>query len=69
MYKSDTILIGSVPLGGGWPVRIQSMTNTDTMDTRASVEQCIKIIEAGADFVRLTSEGVRVAENLAVIKM
>lgn len=44
------------------------MTNTDTMDTRASVEQCIKIIEAGADFVRLTAQGVREAENLAVIK-
>ena len=44
------------------------MTNTDTLDTRASVEQCIRIIEAGADFVRLTAQGVREAENLANIK-
>jgi (E)-4-hydroxy-3-methylbut-2-enyl-diphosphate synthase len=44
------------------------MTNTDTMDTKASVSQCIRIIEAGADYIRLTAQGVREAENLAVIK-
>jgi (E)-4-hydroxy-3-methylbut-2-enyl-diphosphate synthase len=44
------------------------MTNTDTLDTKASVAQCIRIIEAGADYVRLTTQGVREAENLAVIK-
>ena len=44
------------------------MTNTDTLDTKASVAQCIRIIEAGADYVRLTAQGVREAENLAVIK-
>jgi (E)-4-hydroxy-3-methylbut-2-enyl-diphosphate synthase len=60
--------IGSVPLGGDYPIRIQSMTNTDTLDTKASVAQCIRIIEAGADYVRLTTQGVREAENLAVIK-
>ena len=67
-YISSAILVGSIPLGGTYPVRIQSMTNTDTLDTRASVEQCIRIIEAGADFVRLTAQGVREAENLANIK-
>ncbi len=67
-HLSAELLIGAIPLGGGWPVRIQSMTNTDTMDTRASVAQCIRIIEAGADFVRLTAQGVKEAENLAVIK-
>jgi len=60
--------IGSVPLGGDYPIRIQSMTNTDTLDTKASVAQCIRIIEAGADYVRLTAQGVREAENLAIIK-
>ena len=44
------------------------MTNTDTLNTKASVAQCIRIIEAGADFVRLTAQGIREAENLANIK-
>jgi (E)-4-hydroxy-3-methylbut-2-enyl-diphosphate synthase len=68
VYTSSVILVGSVPLGGSHPVRIQSMTNTDTLDTKASVAQCIRIIEAGADFVRLTAQGVREAENLASVK-
>ncbi len=67
-YKSSPVLIGSVPLGGDHPIRIQSMTNTNTLDTKASVAQCIRIIEAGADFVRLTAQGIREAENLANIK-
>ena len=67
-YLSKPIFIGSVPMGGDYPVRIQSMTNTDTLDTKASVAQCIRIIEAGADYVRLTAQGVREAENLASIK-
>ena len=67
-YISSEVLIVTVPLGGKNPIRIQSMTNTDTLDTKASVEQCIRIIEAGADYVRLTAQGVREAENLALIK-
>ena len=67
-YISDPVLVGSVPLGGTNPIRLQSMTNTNTLDTRASVAQCIRIIEAGADFVRLTAQGVREAQNLENIK-
>ena len=67
-YISESVYIGSVPLGGDNPVRLQSMTNTDTLDTRSTVEQCIRIIEAGADYVRLTAQGTKEAENLAVIK-
>jgi (E)-4-hydroxy-3-methylbut-2-enyl-diphosphate synthase len=67
-YISTPVLIGTIPLGGEYPIRIQSMTNTDTLDTKASVAQCIRIIEAGADFVRLTAQGIREAENLAAIK-
>jgi len=67
-YVSSVVTIGTIPLGGEWPIRIQSMTNTDTLDTKASVAQCIRIIEAGADYVRLTAQGIREAENLAVIK-
>jgi (E)-4-hydroxy-3-methylbut-2-enyl-diphosphate synthase len=67
-YKSSELLIGSIPIGGENPVRIQSMTNSDTLDTGASVAQCIRIIEAGADYVRLTAQGVKEAENLSIIK-
>ena len=67
-YKSSVINIGAISLGGDHPIRMQSMTNTDTLDTKASVAQCIRIIEAGADFVRLTAQGIREAENLAIIK-
>ncbi len=55
-------------MGGDLPVRVQSMTSTDTLDTAASVSQCIRIIEAGGELVRLTAQGSREAENLAVIK-
>ena len=55
-------------MGGDLPVRVQSMTNTDTLDTAASVSQSIRIIEAGGELVRLTAQGVREAENLAKIK-
>jgi (E)-4-hydroxy-3-methylbut-2-enyl-diphosphate synthase len=67
-FKSDIISIGSLTLGGDLPVRVQSMTNTDTLDTAASVSQCIRIIEAGGELVRLTAQGAREAENLAAIK-
>ncbi len=67
-YISSVVSIGSTPLGGDYPIRIQSMTNTDTLDTKASVAQCIRIIEAGADYVRLTAQGIKEAENLAKIK-
>lgn len=67
-YHSSPIQIGNILLGGDNPIRIQSMTNTDTLDTAASVAQCIRIIEAGGDLVRLTAQGVREAENLALIR-
>lgn len=60
--------IGDTPLGGENSIRIQSMTNTNTNDTEASAEQVIRIVEAGSDYVRLTAQGVREAENLRNIK-
>ncbi|WP_108821008.1 4-hydroxy-3-methylbut-2-en-1-yl diphosphate synthase [Dysgonomonas sp. Marseille-P4361] len=65
---SSETRIGDIPLGGTNPIRIQSMTNTNTNDTEASAEQVIRIVEAGADYVRLTAQGVREAENLRNIK-
>jgi len=55
-------------LGGDAPVRLQSMTNTSTLDVKASVAQVIRIIEAGGDMVRLTTQGIKEAEALAIIK-
>ena len=66
--KTHTVHIGDLPLGSDYPVRLQSMTNTNTMDTEATVAQCIRIIEAGGEYVRITAPGVREAEHLAVIK-
>lgn len=65
---SSETRIGNTPLGGTNPIRVQSMTNTNTNDTEASAEQVIKIVKAGADYVRLTAQGVREAENLKNIK-
>ena len=65
---SSETKIGNTPLGGKNPIRIQSMTNTNTNDTDASVTQIMKIIKAGGDYVRLTAQGVREAENLKTIK-
>lgn len=65
---SSVAQIGNIPLGGDNPIRIQSMTTTNTNDTEASVEQAIRIIEAGGEYVRLTAQGVREAENLNNIK-
>lgn len=61
---SSVVNVGATPLGGDNPVRIQSMTTTSTNDTEGSVEQAIRIIEAGGEYVRLTTQGVREAENL-----
>jgi len=55
-------------LGGTYPIRVQSMTNTNTQDTKTTVEQCIRIINSGADYVRLTTQGRKEAENLVNIK-
>ena len=66
--KSTTVQIGDTPMGGDNPIRIQSMTNTSTLDTEKSIAQCISIIDAGADYVRLTAQGRREAENLANIR-
>lgn len=66
--KTFSVEIGNTQLGGDYPIRIQSMTNTSTMDTDGSVDQCKRIIDAGADLVRLTAQGVREAQNLEIIR-
>ncbi len=66
--QTREVSVGSLLIGSAHPLRIQSMTNTPTMDTGSSVRQCIRIIDAGADLVRLTSRNIAEAENLANIK-
>ncbi len=66
--ETATVKIGMVTLGGMYPIRLQSMTDTDTKDTESTVNQIIRILDAGADFVRLTVQGVREAENLKNIR-
>ncbi len=66
--KTTTVNIANTPLGSDFPVRVQSMTSTSTMDTEGSVAQCRRICDAGADYVRLTAQGVREAENIGVIR-
>lgn len=60
--------VGNTGIGGNNPVRIQSMNNTSTMDTSSSVKQALKIVEAGGELVRLTTQGVREAENMSNIR-
>jgi len=67
-YKTREVSIGNVPLGGNNPIRIQSMTTTDTMDTIATVEQSIRMIETGCDYVRITAPSINEAQNLKNIK-
>lgn len=67
-FKTREVTIGNVKMGGDNPIVIQSMTTTDTMDTEATVEQSIRMIEAGCELVRITAPSKRDAENLRNIK-
>ena len=64
---SDKIQIGDLLLGGDEPVRVQSMANTDTNDIENSVAQCLRIVEAGGELVRFTTQGIREAESIGKI--
>lgn len=66
--KTHEVRIGKLRIGGENPVAVQSMTTCSTMDTEGCIEQSIRIIDAGADLVRLTTQGTREAENLRNIK-
>lgn len=67
-FITREVLIGDIPLGAKNPIRIQSMTTTNTMDTSATVEQTIRMVEAGCEYVRITAPSIKDAENLANIK-
>lgn len=67
-FLTREVSVGDVPLGGSNPIRIQSMTTTNTMDTLATVEQSIRMIEAGCEYIRITAPSKNEAENLLNIK-
>jgi len=67
-FPTREVMVGSLGIGGNNPIRIQSMTTTDTMDTRATVDQALRMIEAGSELVRITAPSKREAENLKAIK-
>lgn len=62
--ETSEVNIGATPMGGSNPIRIQSMTNTSTQDTDACVAQAKRIVDAGGEYVRLTTQGIKEAENL-----
>ena len=67
-FKTREVKIGSLGFGGDNPIRVQSMTTTNTMDTIATVEESIRMIDAGCELVRITAPSRRDAENLQNIK-
>ncbi|MFT4681007.1 MAG: (E)-4-hydroxy-3-methylbut-2-enyl-diphosphate synthase [Flavobacteriales bacterium] len=67
-FKTREVKVGNVGVGGDNPIRVQSMTTTDTMDTEATVAQSIRMIDAGCEIVRITAPSKKEAENLANIK-
>ena len=66
--KTRVVNVGDVPLGGDHPIRLQSMTISDTMDTDAAVAETVQLVEAGCELVRLTAPSLNEAENLRHIK-
>ena len=66
--KTVEVQVGNLPMGGDNPVRVQSMTTVSTMDTDGCIAQIKRIVDAGGEYVRLTTQGIREAENLKNIK-
>jgi len=67
-FITREVKIGDIGLGGQHPIRVQSMTTTDTMDTAGTVAQSIRMIEAGCELVRITAPSIKEAQNLLEIK-
>ena len=66
--KTVPVRVGNTAIGGSNPIRLQSMTTTATMDTQGCIKQAIRIIEAGGELVRMTTQGTREAENMRLIR-
>ena len=68
-WNTREVKCGDIAIGGENPIRIQSMTTTDTMDTRGTIEQSIRMIKAGCEIVRITAPSLNEARNLKDIKI
>ncbi len=66
--ETVTVQIGSLAMGSQYPIRVQSMTTTNTMDTQGTIEQSIRMIDAGCELVRITAPSMREAKNLEEIR-
>ena len=66
--NSIAVKVGNVTIGGNTPIKVQTMCNTHTQDVTPSVEQCIEMVNAGAEIIRLTTQGMKEVEALAIIK-
>ena len=66
--QTITAHIGDVPMGSDYPIRVQSMTTVDTMDTEGSINQSIRMIESGCEYIRITAPSVKEAQNLEAIR-
>ncbi len=66
--QTREVVIGDIPLGGKNPIRIQSMTTTDTMDTQGTIAQALRMVQSGSEYVRITAPSKKEAENLRNIR-
>jgi (E)-4-hydroxy-3-methylbut-2-enyl-diphosphate synthase len=66
--KTITINIGDIPMGSDYPIRIQSMTTVDTMDTQGSIDEVVRMVDSGCEYVRITAPSVKEAQNLENIR-
>lgn len=66
--ETVTVTVGDIPMGSAYPIRVQSMTTVDTMDTEGSVQEVLRMVEAGCEYVRITAPSVKEAQNLDNIK-
>ena len=67
-FPTREVMVGDVSIGANNPIRVQSMTTTDTMDTSGTVAQSIRMIDAGCELVRITAPSIKEAKNLELIK-
>ena len=67
-FQTREVMVGDIPIGKDNPIRVQSMTTTDTMDTKGTIAQSIRMIDAGCEIVRITAPSIKEAKNLKMIR-
>ena len=67
-FPTREVMVGDIAIGNDNPIRVQSMTTTDTMDTKGTIAQSIRMIDAGCEIVRITAPSIKEAKNLKMIR-